>query len=255
MDYMIAWGSMPVIFLLEKIFPARQSPWLGKGWASDLYHAYEPWLRGAFFGWYISFIEKSIDISFLKTEVRQLSLWWQFLLLLVSTELVFYFMHRLSHKLPWLWEFHKVHHSSTQYYSLMTKRFHILDLALFGFPTLATIAAIGADPVAAYSLVLFRSFMDVYGHSNINSPRVAPFFLVTPHFHAWHHSRHVEAIDKNFGRDMVLFDYIFCTAYYPKNKIPTEFGYPEYPNNYLVQQIMPFYVFCKKLLGMKACRQ
>lgn len=242
-----AWGAFPLVFVLEKLFPAREIPWLASGWVSDLMHMYEPWLRAFVFGGFIAFVENSPEIAVLRDEVRQLAPIVQFVILLLSTELVFYLVHRVSHCVPFLWEFHKVHHSSTVYYSLMTKRFHIVDLVLFGFPTIASIAFIGAEAEVSFSLLVFRRFMDVYGHSNINSPKLLILFLVTPHYHAWHHSRHDEAVNKNFGRDVVLFDYLFGTAFYPRSMVPTEFGYSECSNNYFVQQLTPFYCLYIKI--------
>ena len=182
---------------------------------------------------------------------RSLPLWGQFLLVFVMTELVFYVMHRLMHAVPFLWAFHRVHHSSTQYYALMTKRLHLFDEMLFGVPTLSAVLFFSPDPRVAFILVFFRRFMDLYGHSNINGPRFTGYFLVTPHFHAWHHSNHPAAMDKNFSRDTVFLDYLFGTAYYPKGQIPTTFGDPSYTTNYFRQQIQPFI----EIFRQKAARQ
>jgi sterol desaturase/sphingolipid hydroxylase (fatty acid hydroxylase superfamily) len=89
--------------------------------------------------------------------------------------------------------------------------------------------------------------MDRYGHSNINGPRFTGYFIGSPHFHAWHHSRAPEALNKNFGRDTVFMDYLFGTAYYPKDKRADSFGDPEFSNNYLVHQTLPFVSIFKRL--------
>ena len=247
--------SLPIIFTLEKIWPARDSRWLAKGWISDLFHTYEPWLHGTVYGGYIALANQYLVYEPLSGWVQTLHPAIQFLLLFLVTELIFYVVHRMAHKSPILWAFHQVHHSSTQYYSLMTKRFHVLDEMLFAIPTISAIALLGAEAKVAMVMIVFRRFMDVYGHSNINAPKMLIFFLVTPHFHAWHHSRDEAALDKNFGRDMALFDYLLGTAYYPKDRIPLRFGYPDYTNNYLKQQWYPFAQLAKGFLERARTRK
>ena len=240
LDVFSRYGALPLILLLERLFPMRQTPLFGRGWLSDSFYYYEPWIKSAIFGWFLVEATKRVSIPEIRAFTQSLPLVGQFFLVFVLTELVFYVMHRMMHAIPFLWEFHRVHHSSTQYYALMTKRLHLLDETLFGFPTLSMVLLLSPDPQVAFFLVFFRRFMDLYGHSNINGPRFTGFFLVTPHFHAWHHSNHPAAMDKNFSRDTVFLDYLFGTAYYPKGQIPTTFGEPTYTTNYFRQQIQPF---------------
>lgn len=232
--------ALPLLMILERCFPIRPAPLLGRGWLSDVFYYLDPWFRPAIFGWVIIRANAWLGPEGLLTGFKTLPGPLQFLLLLLVTELVFYVMHRLMHQLPWLWEFHRVHHSSTQYYALMTKRLHLFDELLFGIPTLSTVLAFRPDPDIVFALVFFRRFMDLYGHSNINGPKMTGYFLVTPHFHAWHHSAEPEAFNKNFSRDTVLFDYLFGTAFYPKDRVASVFGEPLYTHNYLRQQIQPF---------------
>jgi sterol desaturase/sphingolipid hydroxylase (fatty acid hydroxylase superfamily) len=82
--------------------------------------------------------------------------------------------------------------------------------------------------------------MDRYGHSNINGPRWTGYFITTPHFHAWHHSTELRAWNKNFGRDFVFFDYLFGSAFYPKDEAAREFGEPDYPAHIHLQFLKPF---------------
>lgn len=63
---------------------------------------------------------------------------WYFSLVvgvILFSEVTFYIVHRLTHAILLLWEFHRVHHSPVNLDSFSTHRFHILDKALFGYPT------------------------------------------------------------------------------------------------------------------------
>lgn len=240
LDLLSRLWALPLLMVLERSFPTRPIGLFGRGWLSDAFYYLDPWFRPAVFGWVIIRANALLGPEGLVSGFGALPGPMQFLLLLLATELVFYVMHRLMHQLPWLWEFHRVHHSSTQYYALMTKRLHLFDELLFGIPTLCTTLALRPDPNVVFALVFFRRFMDLYGHSNINGPKMTGYFLVTPHFHAWHHSAEPEAFNKNFSRDTVLFDYLFGTAFYPKDRVASVFGEPGYTHNYLRQQIQPF---------------
>ena len=234
------YGLIPLILVLERIFPTRKISLIPNGWLSDLFHTYEPWMRAAVVSWLAVTLSPWLPDGYPKGVAAELPIWSAFLLALLVSEVGFYFVHRATHAFSWLWEFHRVHHSSVEYYSLMTSRFHVLDLALFEVPNIILFAwlAIPADALSYF--VLFRGFMDRYGHSNINGPRFTGYFIGSPHFHAWHHSRAPEAIDKNFGRDTVFMDYLFGTAYYPKGKRADNFGDPGFSNNYIVHQALPF---------------
>lgn len=240
-------GALPLLMLFERCWPTRPIPLFGRGWLSDLFYYLDPWFRPAVFGWLILKAQTWIGAEGLVDGLDQWPPLLQFLLLLILTEGVFYLMHRLMHEVPWLWEFHRVHHSSTQYYALMTKRLHLFDEILFGWPTVLTTLALHPNPDVVFALVFFRRFMDLYGHSNINGPHRTAYLWVTPHFHAWHHSTEPQAFNKNFSRDTVFFDYLFGTAYDPRDRVASSFGEPEYPSHYLRQQLQPFIDVARRL--------
>lgn len=242
-----AFGLIPLIYILERLFPTRSVRWLPKGWCSDLFHTYEPWIRAAVVSWFVLKLTPLMPDVYPRGIAASLSPWAGFTMALVVSEVGFYFIHRATHALPWLWEFHQVHHSSVEYYSLMTSRFHILDLALFETPNIVLFAWLGIPAEVLMVFGFFRGFMDRYGHSNINGPYFTGYLIGSPHFHAWHHSTLPQAINKNFGRDTVFMDYIFGTAYYPKGIRAYGFGDPTYSSNYFVQQVTPFVTLLRKL--------
>ena len=236
------YGWVLLLPILERLFPARPIGLTHKGIVSDIFHTFDPVIRPAFvvFGVQaLQFLLPGLSNGFLKIPSTW-PLWSHVLIIIVVSELSFYAVHRLTHRVSFLWEFHRVHHSSTSYQSLMTSRFHPVDSLMFAAPYVFAVNALGLNLEVVFWFGVFQSFMDRYGHSNINGPRWTGYFITTPHFHAWHHSTDQRAWDKNFSRDFVFLDYLLGTAFYPKNETPQEFGEPGYPPHFHTQFFMPF---------------
>lgn len=241
------YGWFGLVILLEYLFPNRRYALLNKGWISDLLHTYEPVARAMLINACVVGINGLLPATgLLKNLLAGAPGWQVFLMALLVSEVSFYFIHRMVHRNPILWEFHRVHHSSTRYYSLMTSRFHLFDLAVFSIPYVVIMGWLGAGGEGLVWFAFFQGFVDRYGHSNVNGPRFTGYVLMTPHFHAWHHSTDKAAYDTNFSRDLVVLDYLFGTAYYPKGKEAAGFGEEGYSNNYFIQQLAPFYYVAKK---------
>ncbi|HSH91873.1 MAG TPA: sterol desaturase family protein [Ramlibacter sp.] len=243
LDMFNRYGWMVGVLLLERLFPIRrETPLVSRGWVYDLIHMHEPFLRALIVGGAVAILlplmQKHVPGAGLL--VNQ-SLWISIIAMVVVNEAATYWGHRLLHRLPWLWEFHRVHHSSTTYYSLIATRFHVVDVLIALGPALVLANWLGIRPDVQIGYSLFLGFMDRYVHSNVRGPRFTGYIFNTPYFHSWHHSTDPEAHDKNFSRVFVFMDYLFGTAYYPKDKVAREFGDPQFPVNYFVQQALPFW--------------
>lgn len=240
-----AWSKYGWVILLpivERLFPTRPIGLSHKGILSDIFHTFDPLIRPTFVVFGVEalrFLLPNLSNGFLKIPSTW-QLWTHVPIIVFISEFSFYWVHRLTHKLPLLWEFHRVHHSSTSYQSLMTSRFHPVDSLLFAAPYVFLVHALEINLEVVFWFGVFQSFMDRYGHSNINGPRWTGYFITTPHFHAWHHSTDRRAWDKNFSRDFVFLDYLFGSAFYPKNETAKEFGEPGYPAHFHTQFFRPF---------------
>ncbi|WP_048438166.1 sterol desaturase family protein [Caenimonas sp. SL110] len=242
-------GWLVLVIVLERLFPARPGKMLNRGWGYDLIHMYDPWIRSFIIGAAALLLTPYLKALPFAGVMASKSIWFNFLVLIVVSESTFYAVHRATHKYPLLWEFHRVHHSSSTYYSLMTSRFHVLDACLFAIPYVLVAAYLGVRGEALMAMSVFQGFSDRYVHGNIKPPRFTGYIFSNPTFHSWHHSNHPEARNKNFSRDFSFMDWLFGTAYYPEGKIPTVFGEPSYPVNYFVQQGLPFYNIYKRFKG------
>ena len=163
-----------------------------------------------------------------------------FIAILFFGHITFYAAHYACHKVPMLWQFHRVHHSSVYLDSFSTSRFHVIDKTLFAAPYLMLVTYFQPDPGMVFLFITFNDFWGRYGHGNIKDPHWLGYFMSNPKFHRWHHSNHPDAIDKNFSAEFNFLDWIFGTAYYPKEQVPEDFGSGEYSNNIIVQHYQPF---------------
>lgn len=168
--------------------------------------------------------------------------WIQLPVLLLLSDLGFYAVHRMFHKVPWLWKFHAVHHSIEEMDWLAAHRVHPLDQILTKGASLLPVFALGfsAWPVAAYAAIYHWQSLFIHSNVKISLGPLARIFA-SPHFHHWHHANHKEAFDKNFAGQLSLLDALFGTLHMPSEKMPRRYGTDTpVPKNYGPQLLFPF---------------
>ena len=183
--------------------------------------------------------------------------WLQLPVLLVLADLGFYGMHRMFHKIPWLWKFHAVHHSIEELDWLAGHRVHPLDQILTRGVSLLPAAALGfsAGPVAAFALIYHWQSLFIHSNTRIGLGPLAGIFA-SPHFHHWHHANHPEAFDKNFAGQLSLLDRLFGTLHMPPGKMPLRYGTDmPVPHNYGAQLAFPFQPDAAKPMRQASPRQ
>lgn len=240
------YGWIWMIPILERLVPLKRQKFLRPGMINDLIHTYHrghlwSFLNALFVAWLAAYAQQNLGRS-LPLQGSLADAHWavSFLALMLMGHFTFYGAHYLCHKVPMLWQFHRVHHSSLTLDSFSTSRFHIFDKTLFALPYLMLVTYFQPDPGLTFLYISFRDFWGRYGHGNIRDPHWLGYFMSNPKFHRWHHSNHPEAIDKNFSAEFNFLDYLFGTAYYPKDRIPDYFGEEDYSNNIVVQHYRPF---------------
>lgn len=152
--------------------------------------------------------------------------------LLLTEDLFRYWMHRLMHKVPFLWEFHKVHHSPEVLVPFSLLRTHPVNGALNLARTGAAIALVTGvfllifpekiSPLTIFGINVGRVLFNVCGahlrHSHIwlGFGPVLSRFLISPSMHQIHHSALTHHWDRNFGSQFAIWDWLFGTLYIPK---------------------------------------
>jgi sterol desaturase/sphingolipid hydroxylase (fatty acid hydroxylase superfamily) len=161
--------------------------------------------------------------------LAQLPLAARLILALVIGETGFYWGHRLSHEIPWLWRFHAVHHSAEHMYFLVNTRAHPVDMVITRLIGLTPLYALGlAGPSAAgmatpVFVILIGTFWGFLVHADIRwRCRPLEWLVATPVFHHWHHSR-VDHINRNYASMLPILDRVFGTLHLPRTW-PADYG-------------------------------
>ena len=135
----------------------------------------------------------------------------------------YYWWHRAQHKVPFLWELHKLHHSDEHMNSTTIYRSHFLEpagQALVKGLTIGLIFDVTEAPETVLAIVaagLLPVLWDYFIHANVRIDRLnrlMPFFSV-PQYHWIHHSKMPQHQDKNFAIWLPMFDVAFGSYYRP----------------------------------------
>jgi len=175
--------------------------------------------------------------------VGSLPLLVQFIAIMFLTDFVQYWIHRAFHRVPWLWQFHAVHHSARSMDWMAGARMHFLEILVLRSTTVIPMFVLGFSPAAVNSYIFVVYLYSTFVHANLNWRfPVVEQLLVTPRFHHWHHGIEKEAVDVNFAIHFPLFDKLFGTYHLPKNQWPTGYGIEGHPVplGYLKQLKYPF---------------
>lgn len=151
--------------------------------------------------------------------------WWAFVLLFVLQDFCYYWFHRASHRIRWMWASHVVHHSSeklnfsTAFRQSLT--YPISGMWVFWLPLIA----LGFEPMTVIGVVLASLGYQFFIHTQV-CPKLGWLESIfnTPSHHRVHHARNEAYIDKNYAGILIIWDKIFCTFVEEDEQNPCEFG-------------------------------
>ena len=145
-----------------------------------------------------------------------LPMWAQLTGGFLALEAGIYAWHRTMHNTPFLWRwFHQMHHSAERVDIWGALYFHPFDTLGFTFVgSLALVLGFGVSAEAAILINFAATFMGLFQHANIRTPRWLGYLIQRPESHSCHHERGIHA--RNYG-DLPLFDMIFGTFHNPKD--------------------------------------
>jgi sterol desaturase/sphingolipid hydroxylase (fatty acid hydroxylase superfamily) len=145
--------------------------------------------------------------------------------LFIGSEFLYYWQHRASHRIRWMWATHSVHHSTTRFNltaairlgwtgSISGNFLFFLPLTLFGFHPMMVIAMLGIN--LFYQFFIHTEFV----------PRLGPleWVLNTPNHHRVHHASNDACLDRNYGGILIVFDRLFGTFAEPPAHQPLRYG-------------------------------
>ena len=228
---------------LEMLFPAkagqrffRPAWWLDVCFFVGQYLLWSGLVLGALL-FFRHWLDGVLPSSF-RAEVAAQPWWLQMVEMIVLSDLLIYWGHRLQHRSAFLWRFHKVHHSAEHLDWLAAHREHPLDtiytVGLINLP--AFVLGFPLQTLAAF--IAFRGIWAIYIHSNVRLP-IGPLRMLigAPELHHWHHD-----LDRNAGNYANIspfMDILFGTYRCPDHE-PEAFGIREpSPRTYIGHMIEP----------------
>lgn len=144
--------------------------------------------------------------------------WLAALELVLAGDLLTYGYHRASHAVPWLWAFHRVHHSTLELDWLAAHREHPVDGVLTQLAMNLPALAMGVSMQGIAWLIVFRGVWATFIHSNVRLPLGPLRVLVgAPELHHWHHAN-VEKTEHNFSNLAPWTDLVFGTYHCPPHQ-------------------------------------
>jgi sterol desaturase/sphingolipid hydroxylase (fatty acid hydroxylase superfamily) len=180
-------------------------------------------------------------------QVASWPVWAQFALMFVLADFIQWNVHRLLHYSPWLWEFHKVHHSVEEMGFAAHLRYHWMETIVYKSILYLPLAMIGFGLDDFFVLHIVTIVIGHLNHANVKIT-YGPFkyLLNNPVMHLWHHAKELPAGNTtgvNYGISLSIWDYLFGTAYIPNENENEPLGFEhseEFPKTFLQQLTHPW---------------
>ncbi len=182
-------------------------------------------------------------------NAENLPKWLGLVLFFIVSDFVQWNTHRLLHRIPWLWNFHKVHHSVKEMGFAAHLRYHWMEPVVYKsllYIPLALIANYKSQDVAI--VYFFTIAVGHLNHANLGwDYGVFKYIFNNPKMHIWHHAKALPknvSYGVNYGLTLSLWDYIFKTAHVPHSGRDIELGFKgdeQFPNDFIRQELYPLH--------------
>jgi sterol desaturase/sphingolipid hydroxylase (fatty acid hydroxylase superfamily) len=237
-------GFLILLFVpMEKAFPAKKEQKIFRPyWFLDLCFFFGQYLLwGGLISYWLSFSApffSNLLPAHWQTNIQAQPSCLQALEVVLLSDFLIYWGHRLQHKYEFLWRFHKVHHSAPHLDWLAAHREHPIDtiytITIINLPAL--VFNFSLEQISL--LIAFRGIWAIYIHSNVRLPLWGlRSILGAPELHHWHHDKDKNA--GNYANLSPLMDIIFGTYVCPPQE-PDAVGLPtSSPRTYLGQMAEP----------------
>ncbi|RAJ85795.1 sterol desaturase/sphingolipid hydroxylase (fatty acid hydroxylase superfamily) [Chitinophaga dinghuensis] len=182
-------------------------------------------------------------------EIRPGVLMW--VALLLCTDFVWYWYHRLAHEVTLFWCAHVVHHQSEEFNYTVSARITVFQAFLrTGFWSILPV--IGFPPGMITSMLLVHGLYPFFIHTRtIGKLGVLEYILVTPSHHRVHHASNPQYLDRNYGDVFIIWDKLFGTFTAEGEEPVYGLTKPLNSNSFLWQH---FHFFLEMLYSLKHAR-
>jgi alkylglycerol monooxygenase len=181
--------------------------------------------------------------------------WYVWLTLLLATDFIWYWYHRLSHNINIFWSAHIVHHQSEDFNLTVAARITIFQAAIrCGF--WAILPFIGFHPLMVTSILIIHGAYSFFTHTRVvGKLGILEYVLVTPSHHRVHHASDEKYLDKNYGDIFIIWDKLFGTFQQEEEEPQYGITHPLKNNSFLWQHfhyLLEMFFAFKLAKGFKA---
>jgi len=139
------------------------------------------------------------------------NVWWVWILLILATDFVWYWYHRLGHEVNFLWAAHIVHHQSEEFNLSVSARITTFQ-ALIRNVFWCLLPFVGFHPLMVVVILSVHGAYSFFTHTQmIGKLGWLEHILITPSLHGVHHASDEKYLDKNYGDVFVFWDKMFGT--------------------------------------------
>lgn len=249
-----------IVWLLEIVFPWRknQSIFRKDFWLDTFYMFFNFFLLNlivliALSNTVAQFFNDLLAIFGLKItdfqlfDVDDLPKWLGLFVFFMVSDFVQWNTHRLLHRVPFLWNFHKVHHSVKEMGFAAHLRYHWMEPVVYKSLLYIPIAIIGNYNARDVAIVYFFTIaIGHLNHANLGwDYGFLKYIFNNPKMHIWHHAKklpkHVR-FGVNYGLTLSIWDYLFKTNYIPHSGKDVELGFSgdeTFPKDFIKQELYP----------------
>lgn len=145
----------------------------------------------------------------------QAPLWLQIPIVFALAELFNWTLHWAKHQNAFLWRLHCQHHRDDQYTVWLTTHTYAPEVFVSGTILGSFLVVCGFSPLSLDVYLLFYSLVNLYQHSALpHSLGFLDRIIINPAYHRQHHG----GAQKNFGSTLSLWDWVFGTVVWPKDR-------------------------------------
>ncbi len=134
----------------------------------------------------------------------------EFILAILILDFIIWGQHVITHKIPFLWRLHRVHHADRDIDATSGLRFHPIEIALSMLLKIGAVYLLGVSVLAVLVFEITLNAMAMFNHANLRLPlwldAILRQFIVTPDMHRVHHSTHRREHDSNYGFFLSIWD-------------------------------------------------
>lgn len=160
-------------------------------------------LRGALLLGYL-WVYEHLRVAHLPVDA-----WWTWGVAIVGVDFAYYWFHRASHRMNFIWATHVVHHQSEEYNLAVALRQSMLQ-GLLAAPFYVPLALLGVPPLVFVAAATLDTLYQFWIHTRtIGKLGPLEWVLNTPSHHRVHHGINPKYIDRNYAGIFIVWDRMF----------------------------------------------